>query len=44
MSHKHVAKGKRVQVTNYDPFRGLKGTIIRVNSIDGEEDDPFAFT
>ena len=43
MSHEHFAKGKRVQVTNYSPFRGLKGTVVRVNSIDDEGDDPFCF-
>lgn len=41
MSHEHFAKGKRIRVTNYGPFRGMKGTIVRVNIIDGEEDDPF---
>ncbi|GHO68090.1 hypothetical protein KSD_56030 [Ktedonobacter sp. SOSP1-85] len=42
MSHEHFAKeGKRIRVTSYGPFRGLKGTIVRVNIIDGEEDDPF---
>ena len=43
MNHEHFAKGKRVRVTNYGPFRRLKGTIVRVHIIDGEEDDLFCF-
>ncbi len=37
------AKGKRVRVTNYSPFRGLKGTIQCVHTIDDEAEDPFCF-
>lgn len=35
--------GKRVHITNYGPFRGLKGTIQRVNSILDEGEDIFCF-
>lgn len=35
--------GKRVRISNYNPFRGLKGTIQRVNAILDEEEDIFCF-
>lgn len=43
MSLEDVTKEKRVRVTNYSPFRGLKGTVVRVNRIEDEGDDPFCF-
>jgi hypothetical protein len=30
-------------VTNYGPFRGLKGTICAVHMIDVDLDEPFCF-
>ncbi len=35
--------GKRVRITSYSPFRGLKGSIQRVNSISDDREDPFCF-
>ena len=35
--------GSRVRVTNYSPFRGLKGTICAVNMIDIDLEEPFCF-
>lgn len=37
------ALGKRIRVTSYSPFRGLKGSIQRVNSIIDDQEDPFCF-
>lgn len=40
----HLAvPGKRVQIINYSPFRGLKGTIQHVHTIDDDAEDPFCF-
>lgn len=35
--------GSRVQVTSYGPFRGLKGTVLQVNAIVDDRDEPFCF-
>lgn len=35
--------GSRVQVTNYSPFRGLKGTILTIHMIAAPLDEPFCF-
>ncbi len=35
--------GSLVDVTCYCPFRGLKGTIQRVNTIADETEEPFCF-
>ena len=35
--------GERVYVTSYSPFRGLKGTIRKVDTIDDDLEDPFCF-
>ncbi len=43
MNTEPCAKGKRVRVTNYSPFRGLKGTIQCVHTMDDEGADPFCF-
>ncbi len=36
-------KGSRVRVTNYSPFRGLRGTIISIHMIAVDLDEPFCF-
>ena len=33
----------RVRVTNYSPFRGLKGTILTIHMIAETRDEPFCF-
>jgi hypothetical protein len=38
-----LAVGSLVDVTSYSPFRGLKGTVQMVNTIDDEEEEPFCF-
>ena len=43
MTTDRCAKGRRVRVTSYSPFRGLKGTIRCVHTIDDEGSDPFCF-
>lgn len=43
MNSHQTASGKRVRITNYSPFRDLKGTIQRVHTIDDEAEDPFCF-
>lgn len=35
--------GNQVRVTSYGPFRGLKGTILIVDQIVDDLDDPFCF-
>ena len=35
--------GSRVQVINYSPFRGLKGTIRTVDTISVDLEEPFCF-
>ncbi len=35
--------GSLVYVTSYSPFRGLRGTIRAVNTIDAELEEPFCF-
>ena len=35
--------GDRVRVTSYGPFRGLQGTIRRVDVISDDLEDPFCF-
>jgi hypothetical protein len=32
-----------VRVTSYSPFRGLKGTILAVDRIEDDLEDPFCF-
>lgn len=43
MNDSILTVGKRVHVTNYSPFRGMKGTIQRVNIIVDDEEEPFCF-
>jgi hypothetical protein len=35
--------GSRVRVTNYSPFRGLKGTILTIHMIAAALEEPFCF-
>ena len=35
--------GSLVQVTSYSPFRGLRGTMRRVDTIATELEEPFCF-
>jgi hypothetical protein len=35
--------GNRVRVTSYGPFRGLEGTIQRVDTLADDLEDPFCF-
>ena len=35
--------GSRVRVTNYSPFRGLKGTILTIHMIATALEEPFCF-
>ena len=35
--------GSRVRVTSYSPFRGLRGTILTVDTISAELEEPFCF-
>jgi hypothetical protein len=40
----HVSPvGSRMRVTNYGPFRGLKGTIRTVDTITADLEEPFCF-
>lgn len=35
--------GSRVRVTNYSPFRGLKGTVLTIHMIATPLEEPFCF-
>jgi hypothetical protein len=35
--------GSRIRVTNYSPFRGLKGTILTLHMIATALEEPFCF-
>lgn len=35
--------GSQVHVTNYSPFRGLRGTIRKVDTISDDREEPFCF-
>ena len=35
--------GSRVQVTNYSPWRGLRGTVLTIHMIAEPLDEPFCF-
>jgi hypothetical protein len=35
--------GSRVQVTNYSPWRGLRGTVLTIHMIAQTRDEPFCF-
>jgi hypothetical protein len=43
MKNRIVPVGKRVLVTSYGPFRGLKGTIQEVDSISDDLEAPVCF-
>lgn len=43
MSHTVHPIRNQVRVTSYGPFRGLKGTILTVDRIVDDLDDPFCF-
>jgi hypothetical protein len=35
--------GSRVRVTNYSPFRGLRGTVLSIHMIAAALEEPFCF-
>jgi hypothetical protein len=35
--------GSRVRVTNYSPFRGLRGTVLIIHMIAAALEEPFCF-
>jgi hypothetical protein len=35
--------GSRVRVTNYSPFRGLRGSILTIHMIAAALEEPFCF-
>ena len=35
--------GSRVRVTNYSPFRGLRGTVLTIHMIAAALEEPFCF-
>ena len=39
MRNHAFASGSRVQVTSYGPFRGLKGTILQINTLTDDWDE-----
>lgn len=43
MSNDIFQIGNLVRVTSYGPFRGLKGTIQKVDAINDDPVDPFCF-
>ena len=43
MKNAILLTGNRVRVTSYGPFRGLHGTIQRVDMIADDPEDPFCF-
>ena len=43
MIHSIHVKGNQVCVTSYGPFRGLRGTILAVDQIVDDLEDPFCF-
>ena len=38
-----LSEGSLVRITSYSPFRGLRGTICRVDTIATELEEPFCF-
>ena len=38
-----LSEGSLVRITSYSPFRGLRGTIRRVDTIATELEEPFCF-
>ncbi len=43
MGNSHFWVGSRVRITSYTPFRGLKGTVRKINTIDVDQEEPFCF-
>lgn len=43
MSNEMFQVGTLVRVTSYGPFRGLKGTIQRVDALSDDPNDPLCF-
>jgi hypothetical protein len=43
MRNNAFSPGSRIRVTSYGPFRELKGTILRVDTIADDPDEPFCF-
>lgn len=43
MKNAILQTGNRVRVTSYGPFRGLQGSIQRVDVISDDLEDPFCF-
>lgn len=43
MNHPVHSLGNQVRVTSYGPFRGLRGTILAVDQIVDNREDPFCF-
>jgi hypothetical protein len=38
-----LPNGSLVRITNYSPFRGLRGTIRRVHALSVDLEEPFCF-
>jgi hypothetical protein len=43
MNHLVYAPGNQVCVTSYGPFRGLRGTVLAVDQIVDDLEEPFCF-
>jgi hypothetical protein len=43
MNNQALPAGSRVRVISYGPFRGLKGTIRKVDTIIADFEEPFCF-
>ena len=41
MNSSIFTSGSRIRVTDYSPFRGLKGTILRSDTISSDQSEPF---
>ncbi|HEU5376831.1 MAG TPA: hypothetical protein VFV38_15455 [Ktedonobacteraceae bacterium] len=43
LKHVVIPSRSRIRVTHYGPFRGMKGTIQAVDTIDDDLEEPFCF-
>lgn len=43
MHHEHLSPGKRIIVTHYGPFRGLRGSFVQVYTMNDKEEEPLCF-
>ena len=43
MGNSHFSVGSQVRITSYTPFRGLRGTVRTINTIDVDQEEPFCF-